>query len=180
MTVAMYNEALQHHQRNADIEQHPSPVERHLISQFLRVEIPGKRDRTVPVLLTKTFKNAIDVLLKYRSTSSDNIFIFSRSSSQGHLRCSDVLRKFSVLCGAKNPETLRSTRLRKHVATISQVANLKENELELLAQFMGHNIKVHREFYSLPTEILQTAKVAKILVAMEKGQQLNLTHGEDS
>jgi len=32
--------------------------------------------------------------------------------------------------------------LRKHVTTISQVLNLKENELDidLLAQFMGHDI----------------------------------------
>jgi len=55
--------------------------------------------------------------------------------------------------------------LRKHVITISQVLNLKENELDidLLAQFMGHDIRVHREFYRLPLDVLQTAEVAKIL-----------------
>jgi len=55
--------------------------------------------------------------------------------------------------------------LRKHVTTISQVLNLKENELDvdLLAQFMGHDIRVHREFYRLPLDVLQTAEVAKIL-----------------
>jgi len=54
--------------------------------------------------------------------------------------------------------------LRKHVTTISQVLNLKENELDidLLAQFMGHD-RVHREFYRLPLDVLQTAEVAKIL-----------------
>jgi len=55
--------------------------------------------------------------------------------------------------------------VRKHVTTISQVLNLKENELDidLLAQFTGHDIRVHREFYRLPLDVLQTAEVAKIL-----------------
>ena len=66
--------------------------------------------------------------------------------------------------------------LRKHVTTISQVLNLKENELDidLLAQFMGHD-RVHREFYRLPLDVLQTAEVAKILWAMENGQLQQLT-----
>lgn len=116
-------------------------------------------------------------MLHFRSLwyPAENDFVFARQSSTGHIRCTDILRKFSTECGAKNPETLRSTKLRKHIATISQVANLKENELELLAQFMGHNIKVHRDFYRLPTDCLQTAKVAKLLIAMENGQQTNIT-----
>jgi hypothetical protein len=80
-----------------------------------------------------------------------------------------------MLCGAESPESLRSTKLSKHIATVSQVANLKDNELDLLAQFLGHDISVHREFYRLPLDVLQTAKVAKLLIAMENGQQLKLT-----
>jgi hypothetical protein len=36
---------------------------------------------------------------------------------------------------------------------------------------MGHDIRIHREYYRLPSNILQTAKVAKLLLAMENGQQ---------
>ena len=53
--------------------------------------------------------------------------------------------------------------------------NLKENELDVVAQFMGHNIKVHRDHYRLPSEVLQTAKMAKLLMAIETGQQQQLT-----
>ena len=71
------------------------------------------------------------------------------------LRSTDVLRKFSVECGAKQPQLLTTTSFRKHIAVISQMINLKENELDTLAGFLGHNIKVHRDFYRLPEDTLQ-------------------------
>lgn len=72
-------------------------------------------------------------------------------------------------CGAKNPELLTATKLRKHIATCSQVLNLSGNELEQLANFLGHNINVHREYYRLPQETIFLAKVSKLLLAAEKG-----------
>ncbi len=53
---------------------------------------------------------------------------------------------------------------------MTQVLNLKENELDILARFLGHDIRVHREYYRLPDQTLQVAKVAKLLIAMEDGQ----------
>jgi len=55
------------------------------------------------------------------------------------------------------------------------VLNIKETELDLLAQFMGHDIRIHHEFYCLPSDVLQTVKVAKILWAMENGLLQQLT-----
>ena len=39
---------------------------------------------------------------------------------------------------------------------------------------MGHDIRVHREFYRLPEETLQVAKVSKLLLAMERGELASL------
>lgn len=36
---------------------------------------------------------------------------------------------------------------------------------------MGHNVRVHREFYRLPQDSLEVTKVGKILFAVEKGIQ---------
>ncbi|KAL4000658.1 alpha-tectorin [Sarotherodon galilaeus] len=55
------------------------------------------------------------------------------------------------------------------IATISQVMNLKDNELDQLADFLGHDIRVHREYYRLPQSTIQLAKISKLLMAMEKG-----------
>ena len=52
---------------------------------------------------------------------------------------------------------------------MSQILNLHENELDILAQFLGHDIRVHRDFYRLPSATIQVAKVSKWLLAMEKG-----------
>lgn len=45
-------------------------------------------------------------------------------------------------------------RLRKDVTMMTQIMNMKENELDILANFVGHDIRVHREFYSMPDEVM--------------------------
>jgi len=55
------------------------------------------------------------------------------------LRGSDAIQKLSKDCGAKNPENLTSTKLRKQVATVAQLLNLSESDIEQLATFMRHS-----------------------------------------
>ena len=76
----------------------------------------------------------------------------------------------SHACGAVSPQNLRATKLRKHIAVTSQIMNLKDNQLDILATFMGHDIRTHREYYRLPDSSLQVAKLSKVLLAMEKGK----------
>lgn len=52
---------------------------------------------------------------------------------------------------------------------LSQIMNLKENELDQLAKFMGHDIRVHREFYWLTENTFRLAKMRKLLMAIEIG-----------
>jgi len=178
MKLSTYSDATSLSQHtDTDVHQNLSPMEQKMCAMLSRVEIPGKRGTTVPVLLTRKFKESVDCMIANRSRCNilpNNEYVFARPSSMSHIRGSDVLRTYAAACGAEAPDTLRSTKLRKHVATISQVINLKDNELDLLAQFLGHNIQVHREYYRLPSDVLQTAKVAKILLAMESGQQQKL------
>ena len=42
--------------------------------------------------------------------------------------------------------------------------------MDILAGFLGHNIRIHRNFYRLPRETLQLANVSKILLAYDRGQ----------
>ncbi|XP_053386192.1 uncharacterized protein LOC123565679 isoform X2 [Mercenaria mercenaria] len=51
-------------------------------------------------------------------------------------------------------DTIQETEQSKQ-SIISQMINLKENELDTFAGFLGHNIKVHREFDRLPEDTLQ-------------------------
>ncbi|XP_026108933.1 uncharacterized protein LOC113081109 [Carassius auratus] len=55
-----------------------------------------------------------------------------------------------------------------------QILNLKNNELDQVADFLGHDIRVHRDYYRLPEATTQLAKISKLLLAMEKGCLPNL------
>lgn len=88
-----------------------------------------------------------------------------------HFKGSDVvIGQIAQRCGAKDPEALSSTRLRKHLATMSRVLYLKDNEMDDLADFLGHDFRVHRQYYRLPKGTLQLAKTSKALRALERGQ----------
>ena len=55
------------------------------------------------------------------------------------------------------------------IYSVSQVMNLKDSELDQLADFLWHNIQVHREFYRLPESCTQVTKISKLLIAAERG-----------
>ncbi|XP_077436699.1 cytoplasmic protein NCK2a isoform X6 [Vanacampus margaritifer] len=151
--------------------------EQKLCKHFSRVEIRGKRGRKVAVLLSPDMVDSLTQLINKRKdceVPEDNIFLFARPNCLTPYRGSDCLRTYANECGAQNPEHLRSTQLRKHVATLSQVLNLKNHELDQVADFLGHDIRVHREYYRLPEATTQLAKISKLLIAMEKGTLASL------
>ena len=157
-----------------EVESSLSMFEKKLASQLSRIEIRGKRGRRVPVLLTKKHRERLDCLIKHRKSvgiDKDNKYLFPRSrSTWSCLRSHELLRKFALACGAKQPNLLTTTKLRKHVATISQILNLKNNELDSLAGFLGHDINVHRNFYRMPENTVQVAKIGKILMGLDSGK----------
>jgi hypothetical protein len=156
-----------------DIADALSETERFLCRTMTLVEIRGKRGRTVPVILTPKLMKAIDCLIAQRGVvgvPQSNLYVFARTKSNNPQRASDCLRLVASQCGADQPNNLTSTRLRKHIASTSQILNLQKHELDLLAGFLGHNINVHRTFYRLPQDTLQLAKVSKILMAFDNGQ----------
>lgn len=155
-----------------DVAMGLSQFEQRLCSHFSRVEIRGKRGRKVAILLSPDMVDALTLLISRRSECGvldSNAFLFARPNCQSHYRGQDSLRVYANECGAQNPEFLRSTYLRKHVATLSQILNLKNNELDQVADFLGHDIRVHRDYYRLPEATTQLAKISKLLLAMEKG-----------
>lgn len=103
--------------------------------------------------------------------AANNPFLFALPNLQrdSHICGYKALQKFARFCGAKNPEALTSTKLRKHLATITQLFNMTESDLEQLANFKGHTLGVHKNSYRLPDDIYQTTKISKLLYLMEKG-----------
>ncbi|KAI3355954.1 hypothetical protein L3Q82_004240 [Scortum barcoo] len=162
---------------HTDVAAGLTKFEQKLCKHFSRVEIRGKRGRKVAVLLSPDMVDALTQLIRKRQecgVPEENTFLFARPHCLSPYRGQDCLRTYANECGAQNPELLRSTQLRKHVATLSQVLNLKNHELDQVADFLGHDIRVHREYYRLPEATTQLAKISKLLLAMEKGSLTNL------
>ncbi len=155
-----------------DVNEALSDLEKRLCQHCRREEIRGKRGRKVPVLLTPAMQQSLDLLVSKRQECGvlqDNTYLFARPLAYSYYRGSDCLRHFAKVCGAKSPESLTSTKLRKQTGTLSQVLNLRNTELDQLADFLGHDIRVHRQFYRLPEGTLQLAKISKVLMALERG-----------
>uniref|UniRef100_A0A6P7GZ10 Uncharacterized protein LOC114344736 n=1 Tax=Diabrotica virgifera virgifera TaxID=50390 RepID=A0A6P7GZ10_DIAVI len=148
-----------------------SPSERILLNRFKRVVIRGKRGRGVPVLFSTDVQEHITILLKHRKdlVEKGNLYLFGKINSLQPICGYKVLSKYARACGAKNPDALTSTKLRKHLATLTQLFAMSDNDLEQLANFMGHTIGIHKGSYRLPDDIYQTAKISKLLLLMEQG-----------
>ncbi|XP_045478128.1 uncharacterized protein LOC123683248 isoform X2 [Harmonia axyridis] len=141
--------------------------------------IRGKRHKPVPVLFSSTVQKYIEQLLKHRDNfvSKENIYLFA---TPGKLTCLDgytALKIFAKECGAEHPQALTSGKLRKHIATISQVSDLSQTEMEQLCTFLGHTLSTHNNYYRLPQEIYQTAKLTKLLL---KSQDENIENSSDN
>lgn len=157
-----------------DIQKSLSAVENQLSKNLIRFEIRGKRGRGVPVLLTLEMQKAVEILIKMRISFNileANPYMFAIPYTvNGAYRGTDCLRDAATKSGASSPELLRSTKLRKHVATMTQLLCLSDNDREQLATFMGHNLSIHDEYYRLPNETLQLTRVSKILMAIDSGR----------
>lgn len=141
------------------------------------MEVRGKRGKKVPIILTPEMIDSINLLIKTRKAvgiPDGNPYVFARASRQSveYMRGWDCLRKFAIQCEPplSNPSSITSTKLRKYVATISQVLSLSETEVDWLARHMGHDIRVHRDFYRLHESTIEIAKVSKLLLAVDQGE----------
>ncbi|KAG7527120.1 hypothetical protein JOB18_049555 [Solea senegalensis] len=126
-----------HIRHNGDVSLALTPLEQKLCKHFVRITIVGKRGRKVPVLLTPLMRESLDALTEKREECgvlSENGYLFALPHSVHYIRACDRIRQFVKECDhLENPKALTSTRLRKHIATLSTVLNLKTTELDQLA-----------------------------------------------
>ncbi|KAL3290346.1 hypothetical protein HHI36_023690 [Cryptolaemus montrouzieri] len=117
-------------------------------------------------MLAKKFKRIIT-----ERKGNTNEYLFANPITQNRwLSGYHSVKKLAQESGIENPSLFTSTRLRKQIATILQVIDMTQDELEQFANFMGHTRKTHETYYRLPQDIYQTAKVSKLLLAINSGK----------
>ncbi|CAG9835041.1 unnamed protein product [Diabrotica balteata] len=151
-----------------------TPLENKIASSLTMVKIMGKRGRIVPILLTSEIKETIDLIISQRiqyGVLSENPYVFAISKTTGsHMRGHDCLKKWCEEADLNAPDLVTSTKLRKYVATVCQIFNLNENEYDWLARHLGHDVRVHREFYRLQENAVELTKVSRLLLAVDQGE----------
>jgi len=161
-----------------DIQTTLTDMEQQLCSRLKLVNIPGKRNRTVPVLLTANAVAGIECLIEKRNEvgiDERNPFLFARCSGLNSVDGYVCLRRVVNSLKLDRPDLVTSTYLRKYIATVSQLLDMKNSEFDLLCRHMGHTATVHRDFYRLPSQTLELAKMSKLLLAVERGNLNALT-----
>lgn len=103
-------------------------LERKTCQFFTRFEIRCKHGRMVSVLLKPSMVTAMELLVEMRETCgvpSQNPFMFGRPYALSAYKEGECIRKFAIDYGVADAEALASTKLRKHMATMSQILNLE-------------------------------------------------------
>ena len=123
-----------------DIVEHLSDAEE-LCRYLMHLTISGKRGRGVPLLLTSGMET-LELLTASRELVGIHpenpyiIYIASAASDVPPLRGSDCVREIASRSGVKN---IIETKCRKQLATMLQLLQLNESEMDVVARFLGHD-----------------------------------------
>lgn len=157
------------HAENDEFQNSLTETEKILLNSYSRIVIRGKRGRGVPVLLSPNMRKHFDYLIQIRDNFvSDNEYVF-HTTGKSFIDGTKTLQKYVKKCDVENPHSITATKLRKHLATVTQLLNFSNKDLEQLSNFMGHTLNTHCNFYRLPDNVYQTAKVSKLLLLMSQG-----------
>ena len=169
-----------------------TPTEQYLCKNYSYMSTVGKRHRRVPIVFPHLIEDALNSLVENREScgiKTNNKFLFA-NSVLNHLRGCDALRDLVEKClltyELKKPHLIRSTKLRKHVATVAQILVLNGDELGHLSNHLGHSEAVHKEFYRQQESVIEKTHITKMLelvntgnIAKYKGKTLNEVTLED-
>ena len=63
---------------------------------------------------------------------------------------------------------------------MAQVHELSESGQDQLAKFLGHDIRIHREVYRQPLDLVQKTKITKMLLRVNEGLDIEkMTFNEE-
>ncbi|KAJ1521744.1 hypothetical protein ONE63_003380 [Megalurothrips usitatus] len=146
--------------------------EKRLVKVLSLMKSVGKNDKLLPIILTKGMVRGIITLLEQREKVKDlanNDFLFANVSGTGHADVYRILSTFARDAALDQPQLITTRSLRRHVATMSRIIWMKDEDKEEFRALLGHSRSVFESFYRKPMDVAILAKTSKVLFAMEKG-----------
>ncbi|KAF5307700.1 hypothetical protein FQR65_LT18359 [Abscondita terminalis] len=127
-------------QSNTEFMTSLTPHEQILSENFKRVVTGGKGSKPVAILFPKKTQMLIQLMLDVRDkiVQPSNEYLFANPNTKDRwLSGYHVIKKLAEESGTSNKDLFISTRLRKHIATVLQVSNFSETDMEQFANFMA-------------------------------------------
>lgn len=109
---------------NQELIDNLQPLEKVLMKRMDLIQVPGKRNRRVPILITPEVGKAMQLLANTRASCDvpmENKYFFATDSIDGHLDPWLVLHNNAINAGVARPKQVTSRNLRKYVATLAQI-----------------------------------------------------------
>lgn len=106
--------------------------------------------------------------------SSEKPLLFPRPSrgSMDPIRGWDAVHEVALKANLKKPELITLTKIRKHMATLLQLLDMTKEELNSVSDHLGHSVDVHKAWYRQEELTIELTKVAKVLMAKDRGEVL--------
>ncbi len=149
------------------------------VQRYSRMKIRGKLRRPVPILLQSDVEKCLDLLLKYRDAAGitpENQLLFALPlsnpdhakfiSDQDHvnvINACNAVRKWTTICGATVPGSLRGTQFRKHFASFCATKEINENTMTDVSNFLGHSPLIHKSIYRGNELHREVARMSELL-----------------
>ena len=122
------------------------------------------------ILISHDIVDCINLLNETREQAKiplQNPYVFGiynyRGNKNKFIRAREVMRNYADACGAKRPELLRATYLRKHIATKCVSLRITDSQIDDLANHLGHHKDIHKRYYRQPIPEPEISKVAGLL-----------------
>ncbi|XP_063901212.1 uncharacterized protein LOC135120825 [Zophobas morio] len=160
---------------------HLNRLQRILAEKFSFMFILGKRHRPLNLLLKSEHIEALDFYLSFREQAQiqeSNVFLFAFNNNNGHLSASVALRKFVHNANLKAPRSFTGTYLRKQVATQAQILDLSHNEMQHVADYMGHDLNVHLSNYRLNDASVNIFTLSRFLSVIDGDDDIEKYRGK--
>ena len=160
--------------RSEDIERTTDPCEKLLASRLKVIYSKGKRKKRVQTLFPGEVQEAIEVLIKNRTkvgvaASNEYLFACTTKRSVNPIQRWEVVHEVCLKANLEKPHLVTSTKIRKHMATVLQLLDMNNAELEWVTEHLGHTQDVHETWYRLDASTVELTKAPKILIAKDVG-----------
>lgn len=104
------------------------------------------------MLIHERLLESLNTILQNRSDKlKNNKYVFAKESEDTSIdhyyESYQIIRPYSIKCGVQESDTLRGTLLRKQLATMMYAIDLQDADLKDLANFLGHEMDIHKNYY---------------------------------